>query len=237
MVDALACLGNPSSIHAEGRAARALVDAARREVVETAPSGKSLADAVGFAESRSAWIAARLNRLPLGSVFRPGMLIELAGEPCRLERAAMRIIPRLVAATANEPARLIAHGEGEAFARTVERGLRAVALRALSEHTAVHCARLELTAPKPTLTDARGRWGSCRQAMTGRPAAIRYSWRLILAPPFVLDYVAAHECAHLVEANHSPRFWALTRKLYGDPTRARAWLKTHGASLHAVGRG
>jgi predicted metal-dependent hydrolase len=61
-------------------------------------------------------------------------------------------------------------------------------------------------------------------------------WRLISAPPFVLDYLAAHETAHLVEANHSRRFWALVERLHGDPRRARSWLKTHGPALQALGR-
>jgi len=65
---------------------------------------------------------------------------------------------------------------------------------------------------------------------------IRYSWRLLLSPPTVLDYVCAHECAHLIEANHSPRFWAVVHGLIGDERPHRAWLRTHGARLHAVGR-
>ena len=66
-------------------------------------------------------------------------------------------------------------------------------------------------------------------------AKIRYVWRLVLAPPSVLDYVAAHECAHLHEANHGPRFWDLVRRLYGDPSPAKAWLRAHGQALHAAG--
>ena len=89
--------------------------------------------------------------------------------------------------------------------------------------------------------DARGRWGSCTPARKAGFAAsaqvgrIRYSWRLILAPYSVLDYVAAHECAHLVEANHGPNFWALVKDLVGEPKAHRAWLRAHGATLHAFG--
>jgi predicted metal-dependent hydrolase len=83
--------------------------------------------------------------------------------------------------------------------------------------------------------DARTRWGSCTPAMPGRPAAIRLSWRLAIAPLDVADYVVAHECAHLREANHGPGFWALVRELVGDPRRQRAWLRAEGASLYALG--
>ncbi len=148
----------------------------------------------------------------------------------------MRITPRLIAATPTEPARLLAYGEDDAFGRAVLRALKAEALRLATERTAAYAARLNLPCPPVAVMDARGRWGSCRQPFGGRPAAIRYSWRLILAPAFVLDYVAAHECAHLVEGNHGAGFWTLVHELYGDPTAARGWLKTHGARLHAVGQ-
>ena len=80
------------------------------------------------------------------------------------------------------------------------------------------------------MRDTVSRWGSC--SATG---ALNFSWRLILAPPFVLDYLAAHEVAHLSHLNHSPKFWALARKLSPDTDRAEAWLKAHGASLHRFG--
>jgi predicted metal-dependent hydrolase len=79
------------------------------------------------------------------------------------------------------------------------------------------------------------RWGSCRKAQGGEVARIRYNWRLILAPPWVLDYVAAHEAAHLIEANHSSAYWAIVNRIFGDHRPARAWLKGHGAGLHALG--
>jgi predicted metal-dependent hydrolase len=170
--------------------------------------------------------------------LRPGAVIEVIGQPCRLERAAMRIPARLICATPDEPMRLLAYGaDAETFQRAVVRALKARALSLLTERSAIHAARLGHPAPPVGLTDARGRWGSCRQAYGGRPAAIRYSWRLVFAPMTVVDYVAAHECAHLSEANHGPRFWSLVAELYGDHAGARAWLKAHGARLHAIGRG
>ena len=72
-------------------------------------------------------------------------------------------------------------------------------------------------------------------ARARRPAALNFSWRLILAPPFVLDYLAAHEVAHIVHMNHSPLFWKLTRRLFPETDRAEAWLKTYGANLHRFG--
>jgi predicted metal-dependent hydrolase len=91
------------------------------------------------------------------------------------------------------------------------------ALVRLTERTAHHAAALGRPMPSVAIADPKARWGSCRPARPGHPAAIRYSWRLVLAPFAVADYVVAHECAHLVEANHGPRFWALCEQLSGDP--------------------
>ena len=81
-----------------------------------------------------------------------------------------------------------------------------------------------------SIRDQTSRWGSC--STTG---VLSYSWRLILAPPFVLDYLAAHEAAHLVEMNHSRRFWRLVEGIYPDVARAKSWLDAHGADLHRYG--
>jgi hypothetical protein len=123
-------------------------------------------------------------------------------------------------------------GEDDAFAHRVLNLLRREALADLAARTAVHAAALGVPMPRVSLNDAGGRWGSCTPAR----GTIRYSWRLIAAPPSVLDYLAAHEVAHLKEANHGPSFWALVERLYGDPRPARDWLKREGAALHGLGR-
>ncbi len=211
------------------------VDAARSEVVVTAPTERRLTDALRFAESRSGWIAAQLSRLPKGLSLSPGAVIDVDGAPCRLERAAMRVKARFIPSTPEEPARLIAFGAGEAYARAVTRALKGKALERLTERTEHHVQALGRPLPEIAVMDARMRWGSCKQGREGEPARIRYNWRLILAPPWVLDYVAAHEAAHLVEANHSPAYWAVVKRLFGDHRPARAWLRAHGTSLHVVG--
>ena len=223
------------AVNARARRVSLRLDAQRREVVATAPSLHQLADALAFAEARASWIAQRMAGLAAPVRFVPGVLIEVGGRPVRLERAAMRTRPTLKPSTELEPARLIASGEGEAFARAVQRALRTEALVRLQARTAYHCGVLGQPVPPVALQDARSRWGSCRKAQPGVPAAIRYSWRLVLAPSEVLDYVAAHECAHLVDANHGLEFWALVRRLHCDPSAASVWLKANGARLHAFG--
>ncbi len=122
----------------------------------------------------------------------------------------------------------------EVLGPAARRDLRREALGAFSERAAVHCGRLGAPLPRLSITDTRSRWGSCTPARDGQPAWIRLSWRLMLAPAEVADYVVAHECAHLLEANHGPRFWTLVARLVGDVRPHRAWLRAHGAGLHRM---
>jgi predicted metal-dependent hydrolase len=114
--------------------------------------------------------------------------------------------------------------------RRVADFLKREARRDLDAAVARHCKALGLAARRITLRDTTSRWGSC--STTG---ALNFSWRLILAPPFVLDYLAAHEVAHLAHMNHSAMFWRVTRRLFPETDRAEAWLKAHGSGLHRFG--
>jgi len=223
-------------VHAGARRISLRLDPRDQVIVATAPDRRRLKEAVAFAQSRAEWIEAQIRKLPSALPFEPGRLISVEGAPCRLERAAMRISPVLKPATLEEPARLLAYGADEAFSRAVVRCLKATAATRLEARTRVHATALDRPLPDIFVTDAKARWGSCRQAHGGVNAQIRYNWRLILAPTWVLDYVAAHECAHLIEANHGPNFWALNRRLHPKVSEARDWLKRHGAELHAAGQ-
>ena len=241
--DRIEVAGAPVVLRVSARATRISLklDSARRIVVATAPSEKRLREAAQFALERAEWVRARLNTLPEPSTVAPGQIVDILGRPHRLLSAPGRAKWR--PATATEPAALIVSGEGEAFVRAVVRALKAEARRRLTERTAHYAALLKRPTPAVAITDPRARWGSCTpprargfgaEAEVGR---IRYSWRLILAPVPVLDYVAAHECAHLVEANHSAKFWAVVHAINGDHRPHRDWLKANGARLHAFGRG
>lgn len=220
-------------VHSRARRVSLRLDRSKREVVATAPSSRRLAEAAAFARERAGWIAARVAELPQAQTIRPGVTLELFGQPCLLEAASHPA--RFFPATEDTPARIAARGEDETYSRAVVRLIRREALRVFAERTAFHCERLEAKLPSVTIMDAKGRWGSCRPGLPGKPAAIRYSWRLALAPFDVADYVAAHECAHLLELNHGPRFWAIVKTLVGDHRPYRAWLRAEGAGLHAFG--
>lgn len=209
------------------------LDRARREIVAVAPTARRLHEAAAFAKERADWIVRQIADLPDARPFTAGLILEVFGEPVRLEVGAGRA--RWQDAQDGEPARIAAMGEGEGFARAVTLVIRRRALEMLKTRTAHYAERLGAAMPTVAVMDAKGRWGSCRAGALGRPGAIRYSWRLALAPFEVADYVAAHECAHLLEANHGPRFWAHVRALVGDERRHRDWLRAHGAALHAMG--
>lgn len=221
-------------VHRRARRVSLRLDRTRREIVATAPSARRLAEAAAFARERAGWIAERLAELPDAAPVHPGLTLQVFGEPVRLEAGGGRA--KWIDATDGEPARIIAMGEGEGYARAVILMIRKRALAVLGERTAAYAARLGAPMPKVTIMDARGRWGSCRPGPRGTPGSIRYSWRLALAPFAVADYVAAHECAHLLELNHGPRFWAHVRALVGSEKPHRDWLKAEGARLHAFGR-
>ena len=209
------------------------LDRTRREIVATAPSPRRLHEAAAFARERAVWIAERIAELPDAAPIQPGIMLQVFGEPVLLEQGSGRA--RWLAATDGQSARITAMGEGEGYARAVTLMLKKRAMGVLSERTEVYAAMLGAPMPKVTIMDAKGRWGSCRPGIRGGEASIRYSWRLALAPFEVADYVAAHECAHLLELNHGPKFWAHVKALVGDMRPHRDWLKAEGARLHAFG--
>jgi predicted metal-dependent hydrolase len=234
--DRLEIAGTPVTLKINRRARRVSLrlDRTRREIIATAPSARRLSEAAAFARERAHWIADRIAELPDVQPLSPGMTLEVFGEAVRLEQGTGRA--KWLPAADGEPARITAMGEGEGYARAVILVLKRRAAAVLGERTEVYAAMLDGGQVKVTIMDAKGRWGSCRPGIKNEPASIRYSWRLALAPFEVADYVAAHECAHLKELNHSPRFWAHVKALVGDHRNHRAWLRAEGAKLHAFGR-
>ncbi len=210
------------------------VRSATRDVVLTMPVRGSLASAREFVERHAAWIGARLDRLPRPVPFEPGETIPLRGVDHRIVHAPglrgnVWAEHRLTTEAQSWRALCVAC-EAPHVGRRVTDFLRREARADLEAAVKRHTAAIGVAARRVTVRDTVSRWGSC--SATG---ALNFSWRLILAPPFVLDYLAAHEVAHLSHLNHSPKFWALARKLSPDTDRAEAWLKAHGASLHRFG--
>lgn len=205
------------------------VRAASRDVVLTIPARGTLNEALDFARRHAGWVELRLARLPENVAFAPGAMLPLRGTPHRIvHRPQAR--GTVWAGSEQGEAVLFVAGEAAHVARRVADFLRREARRDLVEAAHRHAGALGVSIARVTLRDTASRWGSCSSA-----GALSFSWRLILAPPPVLDYLAAHEVAHRREMNHGPRFWATVDGLFPERRAAEAWLKTHGAGLHRYG--
>jgi predicted metal-dependent hydrolase len=216
--------------HRQARRYTLRIDAAAREVVLTIPPCGSVHEAKEFAEKHGGWIAARLKRLPEAAPFAHGTEVPLRGVPHRIvHRQGARGTVWLECDAGDSPL-ICVTGAPPHVNRRIADFLKREALRDLARASRGYAERLGVAIKRVCVRDQSSRWGSCSN--TG---VLSFSWRLILAPGFVLDYLAAHEVCHLLELNHSRRFWRLVNRLYPDAERAKVWLDVHGTDLHRYG--
>lgn len=216
--------------HRQARRYTLRIQAATREVVLTLPPRGSLKEAKAFATKHGAWIAARLGRLPEIVPFAHGTVLPLRGVPHRIVHRRAERGTVWTETDAQGRRLLCVAGDTPHVARRVTDFLKREAKRDVEAASRRYAEKLGVRIGRIAIRDQTSRWGSC--STTG---ALSFSWRLILAPPYVLDYLAAHEVAHLVEMNHSPRFWRLVERLYPGVQRAKAWLDANGTDLHRYG--
>jgi predicted metal-dependent hydrolase len=191
------------------------------------PKRAALKPALAWAHGKADWLAGERAKLPQPRPFVDGALLPVADEELtiRWTEGASRIV-RPGEGT------LLLSGPAETVSRRVEAWLKRSALDVLTRETTEFASIAGVTVSRVGVGDATGRWGSCASS-----GAIRYSWRLILAPGWVRRATVAHEVAHRVHMHHGPTFHALVLELLGsDPAPARAWLRRHGAALHWFGR-
>lgn len=201
------------------------VDAGRGVIAVVTPPGQPRAQVLDFIARHMDWVRTRLAKTPPATPFVDGAEIPVAGALRRIRHdPGHRGAPVLLDDA------LIVGGGREFLARRVRDWLIARARAEIIPSAHAKAAKLGARVAAVTLRDTRSRWGSCTAA--GR---LSFSWRLAMAPPAVLDYVVAHETAHLIEMNHSQRFWALCESLTADARGARAWLKTEGGRLFRYG--
>ena len=221
-------LGAPVVIRVNPRARRLLlrVDAASRRIELVLPRGVATEHGIKFLSAQRGWIAARLEALPAPVAFAEGAIVPLFGVPHRICREADPAAPP-VAILGGE---IRVRGEPAHLARRVKDHLVRLAREELSRRARLCAARIGRPVARVGVRDTRSRWGSC-----SAKGAISFSWRLVLMPEAVMDYVVAHEVAHLAEMNHGPRFWRLVRTLTPDCATPRAWLKRHRGKLFSYG--
>lgn len=211
------------------------VRAACREVVLTAPLRSRRSEATKFAVEHAEWIHTKLSQIAGSIPFQHGSLIPIRGVEYQIvhlrnERGVVTMERSSVELSIPRPLFFYVYGREEHVERRTRDFLKALAMREIGTAVSSHCKTLNIKCPPITVRDTISRWGSCSSSGT-----LNFSWRLIFAPPFILDYLAAHEVAHLREMNHSARFWTIVERLAPQTQLAEKWLDQHGANLHRYG--
>ena len=197
-------------------------DAKTQGLVMTLPKRSGLSEALRFVEQSEDWIIRILSKQIAPSVLGHGAKVLYRGQMHNLQLVGGR--RGLISVTDNI---LLVPGDEAHAQRRVLDYFKKQALQELSVASRKYASAMETRYSRISIRDQKSRWGSCS---TG--GVLSYSWRLILAPDFVLDYVAAHEVAHLREMNHGPRFWRLVLTHCPHARQAKQWLKTHGREVH-----
>ena len=214
--------------HPQARRLRLRLDPGKRQLLLTCPPRSSRKAALDWAIGQRSWVEAELAKLPPECPFKPGEVIPLEGVEIVLEWQSDR--PR---SARLEGDRLVCGGPSDGFARRIEAWLKRHARDLLSAETAAAARRAGVVVRAVSIGDAASRWGSCSAS-----GAIRYNWRLVLAPPDVRRWVVAHEVAHRLHMNHGAAFKALEASLFdGDVDAARSTLRRVGPRLKRIGRG
>lgn len=201
------------------------VDPREGAVVVTLPMKASNRSGVALLMSHVDWVADRLAALPDAVPFADGATIPICGAPHRI-----RHVPTARGGAWLLDGELHVTGAPEFLRRRVLDFLRAEARRRLVALVAVKAALAGVTPKRVVVKDTTSRWGSCASDKT-----LSFSWRLVMAPEWVQDYVAAHEVAHIGNMHHGPPFWAQVERLTPHTKAAIAWLKRDGASLQRMG--
>jgi predicted metal-dependent hydrolase len=206
------------------------VSRTRRAVIVTLPLQCDLDEAGSFLNRHIDWVRARLDSLPNHVPFEHAAAMPLRGIPHTITFSG-GTRTRIISIDKRGPRpSIIVPGDKDLASNRLLRWLSEEAKRDLTVSVEKYARPLSLQAKRIVVRDQTSRWGSC--STTG---GLSFSWRLVLAPSFVLDYVAAHEVAHLVEMNHGPRFWALVKKICPEFETAKQWLQVLGPDLHRYG--
>lgn len=221
-------LGAPLTIRVSARARRVAlrVDAAERTVELVLPSGVSARHGLDFVATKRGWIAARLDALPPPVPFVEGAIVPILGLPHRIRRESSAAAPVVTIAEGE----IRVKGDPAHLARRLRDHLKALARAELARRAHALASRIDRRVVQVGVRDTKSRWGSCSAR-----GHLSFCWRLIFAPAAVVDYVVAHEVAHLAEMNHGPRFWQLVETLNPGSDAPRAWLKRHRSRLLSYG--
>ncbi|MFC6490892.1 M48 family metallopeptidase, partial [Nitratireductor sp. GCM10026969] len=194
----------------------------------TVPPGLPAREIDHFLARHEGWLEERLRKLPERPLVRHGIKIPLRGVPHLIvHEPALR--GTVEAVTRDGQPLLVVRGARVHLPRRVAEFLKREAKRDIEMLVARHTASVGRRAKAIRYKDTTSRWGSCTSDGT-----LSFSWRIMMAPPAVINYLVAHEVAHLKEMNHGPRFWKLCKELCPDTERCKEWLKRNGSALQAI---
>ena len=214
-------------IRVDGRAKRISikVDRVGGGITLTAPSLAMIPEARRFLKSRASWVEARKAEAVEPTPFADGVKIPVYGTLREIIHDPSAPDPVRLTDTA-----IIVSGTLDLLPTLLTKFLKAEARRALKEASERHAATIGTKIAGLTIRDQKTRWGSCSSS-----GKLSFSWRLAMAPPSVLEYLAAHEAAHLRHMNHGPKFWKLVAEIDPNWWKAEDWLKRHGPNLRRYG--
>lgn len=211
------------SLRRSARARRLSLRVSRLDgrVTLTLPQRAHESDALSFLDEKRDWILRHLKDRPHAAIPAEGAYLPFLGQNVLITRGTSR-------AARLEEGRLIVPGEAARIPVRVKAFLKLQAQLSLRNSVETYARKFDVEVGRITLRDTRSRWGSCTSE-----GNLMFSWRLVMAPQQVLDYVAAHEVAHRLEMNHSDRFWAHVERVCPDYRELRGWLHAEGENLHA----
>lgn len=221
----------PLTIRANPRATRITlrIEPGGRALRLTVPKGLAEREVAAFLDRHHGWLESKLARFSNDdTAVTHGSEIPLRGVGHRIVHTGKLRGVTEAAVIDGQPV-LRVSGLEEHMGRRIADFLKKEARRDLEALVAGHAATVGRPVRSISMKDTRSRWGSC-----SAEGNLSFSWRIVMAPPSVIDYLAAHEVAHLREMNHGPRFWALCERLCPKMDEAKAWLKRHGTMLHAI---
>ncbi len=206
------------------------VDMASGDVVLVLPQRASKAEGLRFIEEKHDWLVEQIAELPPRVDFADGAAVPFKGVEHTVRHYGALRGPAGLGPVWREDDTIWVAGDAAHLPRRLTDWLKRQAREEISSRAHAYAQQIERPIRRIRLHDARSRWGSCTH-----DGVLSFSWRLVLAGEDVIDYVVAHECAHLVEMNHSTRFWAIVSRLRPGYKRPQKWLRLHGLSLHRYG--
>ena len=204
------------------------IDAGGRGLRITVPPGLPTGEVDRFLTRHSGWLEKRLSALPDRPQVRPGIKLPLRGVPHLVVHEPERRGTVELRPGPSGP-ELAVRGDRRHLPRRVADFLKREAKAEIESLVERHTATVGRRAKAIRFKDTTSRWGSCSADGT-----LSFSWRIMMAPRPVINYLVAHEVAHLREMNHGPHFWTLCAELCPDTERCRAWLKKNGNALQAI---